>query len=65
MMKYRPLTFDDVLSMVAAGYHCEVRAAGNCAYRPAPHFIVVTEGDKQRGLHACEPCKLLCEEDPG
>lgn len=48
-MKLRPMTHDEILAMVAAGYHCEVREADDCAYRPAPHFT--PEG------YACDACK--------
>jgi len=49
-MKLKPITFEQALAMVEAGYHCEVRTADDCAYRPAPHFV-----GSQWSCDACLP----------
>ena len=57
----RLMTSDDLMAIVAAGYHCEWRESPECEYRPAPHWV--------GGHPVCAKCKPYAEyeqlpEDP-
>lgn len=50
----RLMTENDLHAVLAAGYHCEVRAWSDCAYRPAPHIAIRGPHD---GRVMCDACK--------